>query len=102
MHPAESRRRGQPEMPLGSARGAGGHLLRLVEIGEYPADAGEIARSRLGEAEAPRGAVEKPHAQALFEGGDGAGHGRRRKMQEPGGPSEAARLHHGGEELHAA
>jgi len=80
---------------LGRVLGQGAQPLRSqLQLGVDRVGRGEQGPAGVGEDDAPGAAFDEHDAGASFEGGDLLRHRRRRVVQRPGGPGEAARACH--------
>ena len=75
-------------------------FLGFVQLGKDASAIVQVTLAGFGQVQAAGGARQQLRADALFHGGNGAGHAGRRRVQAPGGSSEALLLGHGQEHLH--
>ncbi len=100
METAENQRGRDRKLPRGFCPVTLRRPLRFLQIREDASGPLEIARPGIGQPDPAGGAMEKPHAQAAFEGRDLARHDRRRQAEPAGGGREALSLARGKEGRH--
>ncbi len=97
---AEQHRRGHRQVPTGDGITACRGFFSFIQFGEDTPTIFQVTLTGLGQVQAAGGACQQLSADALFHGGDGPGHARRRSVQAARSSGEALLLGHREKHLH--